>query len=73
MQFATVPELTSPPPPEAVSKTDKSVTLRTKLDAQPLDRKLAFQVVRAAALLNVLRYAATSGSIDGGVLCFVWG
>ncbi|GAB9467563.1 hypothetical protein Gpo141_00004903 [Globisporangium polare] len=44
MQFATVPELTSPPPPEAVSKTDKSVTLRTKLDAQPLDRKLAFQV-----------------------------
>lgn len=48
MQFATVPELTPPPPPEAVSKTDKSVTLRTKLDAQPLDRKLAFQVVRAS-------------------------
>lgn len=45
MQFATIPELTPPPPPEAVSKTDKSVTLRTKLDAQPLDRKLSFQVV----------------------------
>lgn len=44
MQLAVSLELTAPPAPEAVAKTDKSVSLR--LRAVQLDRKLAFQVVR---------------------------
>ncbi|KAF1313785.1 hypothetical protein FI667_g16991, partial [Globisporangium splendens] len=42
MQFTTVPELPPLPTPEAVAKTDKSITLRLKTDQ--LDKKLKFQV-----------------------------
>uniref|UniRef100_K3X590 Fibronectin type-III domain-containing protein n=1 Tax=Globisporangium ultimum (strain ATCC 200006 / CBS 805.95 / DAOM BR144) TaxID=431595 RepID=K3X590_GLOUD len=42
MQFTTVPELPPLPTPEAVAKTDKSVTLRLKTDQ--LDKKFKCQV-----------------------------
>jgi hypothetical protein len=49
MQFTTVPELPPLPTPEAVAKTDKSVTLRLKTDQ--LDKKFKCQVVRQNALM----------------------
>jgi chromosome segregation ATPase len=42
MQLTASLELTAPPSPESVAKTDKSITLR--LRGTQLDRKLAFQV-----------------------------